>query len=62
LRLNSWMSSLQMVPARNAPTTSASVRLGSSVHYREKHRMYSQRVSLGFWRHLLRSQELPGRT
>jgi hypothetical protein len=55
LRLNSWMSSLQMVPARNAPTTSASVRLGSSVHYREKHRMYSQRVSLGFWRHLLRS-------
>jgi hypothetical protein len=62
LRPNSWMSSLQMVHARNAPMMLASVRLGSLVHCREKHRMYSQRVSSGFWRHLLRSQELPGQT
>jgi hypothetical protein len=33
---NSWMSSLQVVPARNAPMTSASVTLGNSVHCREK--------------------------
>jgi hypothetical protein len=29
---NSWMSSLQVVPTRNALTTSVSVTLGSSVH------------------------------
>jgi hypothetical protein len=33
---NSWTSSLQVVPTRNAPTTSASVTWGSSVHYWEK--------------------------
>jgi hypothetical protein len=38
---NSWTSSLQVVPVGNTPTTSASVMLGSSVHYREKRRMYS---------------------
>jgi hypothetical protein len=59
---NSWTSSLQVIPVRNAPMTSALVTLGSSVHYEEKRRMYSQRVSSGFWQQLLRSQELLGHT
>jgi hypothetical protein len=52
---NSWTSSLHVVSAMNAPITSASVTLGSSVHCLEKHRMNSRRVSSGFWRQLLRS-------
>jgi hypothetical protein len=62
LRPNLWMSSLQVVPTRNAPMTSIAVTLGSSVHCLEKRRMYSRRVSSSFWQQLLRSQELSGCT
>jgi hypothetical protein len=37
LRPNSWTSSLQVVPAMNAPMTSESVTLGSLMHCLEKH-------------------------
>jgi hypothetical protein len=50
LRPNSWTSSLQVVPTMNAPMTSESVTLGSSVHCLEKRRINSHRVSSGFWR------------
>ena len=49
LRSSSCTNSLQVVPAMNAPMTSESVTLGSSVHL-EKRLMKSQRDSLGFWR------------
>jgi hypothetical protein len=49
LRPNSWTSSLQVVPAMNAPMTSESVTLGSLVHCLAKHRMNSWRVSPRFW-------------
>jgi hypothetical protein len=37
----------QVVPVRNAPMTSESVMLGSSVRCFENHRMYSRRDSPG---------------
>ena len=49
LRSSSFTKSLQVVPAMNAPMTSESLTLGSSVHL-EKRLMKSQRDSLGFWR------------
>ena len=49
-----------MVPDRKAPITSASVTLGSSLHYREKCQMYPQRVSSAFYWQFLRSHGFPG--
>ena len=62
LRLSSCINSLQVVPAMNAPMTSESVMLGSSVHCLEKHLMKSWRDSSGFYQQLLRSHEFPERT
>jgi hypothetical protein len=53
--------SRHVVPARNAPMTSESVMLGSSVRCFENRRMYSLRDSPGCWRQLQRSHEFPGR-
>ena len=61
LRPNLWMRDSQVVPDRKAPITSASVTLGSSLHYWEKRRMYPQRVSSAFWRQFLRSHGFLGR-
>jgi hypothetical protein len=60
LRPSFLTGSRQVVPARNAPMTSESMTLGSSVGCLENHRMYSRRASSEFYRQLLRSQELPG--
>jgi hypothetical protein len=62
LRPSLLTRSRQVVPARNAPMTSESVMLGSSVRCFENRRMYSHRDSPGCWRQLWRSQEFPGRT
>jgi hypothetical protein len=62
LRPSLLTRSRQVVPARNAPMTSESVMLGSSVRYFENRRIYSRRDSPGCWRQLWRSQEFPGRT
>jgi hypothetical protein len=51
-----------VVPARNAPLTSESVILGSSVRCFENRQMYSHRDSPGCWRQLRRSHEFPGHT
>jgi hypothetical protein len=48
LRPSSWTSSLQVVQEMNAPMTSESVTLGSSVHCLENRLMNSRRVSSGF--------------
>ena len=61
-RPNSRTRSRQEVPERKAWTTSESPTLGNSVRCLEKRRMKSRRDLSGFWRQLLRSQELPGRT
>jgi hypothetical protein len=50
-----------VVPDRKAPITSVSATLGSSLHCREKHRMYPQRVSSAFYQQFLRSYGFPGR-
>jgi hypothetical protein len=50
---SSWTSSLQVVPTMNAPMTSESVTLGSSVHCLEKRQINSWRVSSSFWWQLL---------
>jgi hypothetical protein len=47
LRPNLLARLRQVVPARNAPMTSESVMLGSSVRCFENHRMYSRRDSSG---------------
>jgi hypothetical protein len=62
LRPSLLTRSRQVVPARNAPMTSESMMLGSSVRYFENRQMYSHRDSPGYWRQLRRSQEFPGRT
>jgi hypothetical protein len=62
LRPSLLTRSRQVVPARNAPMTSESVMLGSSVRCFENRRMYSRRDSPGCWRQLWRSQEFLGRT
>jgi hypothetical protein len=62
LRPSLLTRSQQVVPARNAPMTSESMMLGSSVRCFENHRMYSRRDSPGCWRQLQRSHEFPGRT
>jgi hypothetical protein len=46
LRPSLLTRSRQVVPARNAPLTSESVMLGSSVRCFENHQMYSRRDSL----------------
>jgi hypothetical protein len=48
LRPSLLTRSRQVVPARNAPMTSESVTLGSSVRCFENHRMYSRRDSPGY--------------
>ena len=50
LHPNLWTRDSQVVPDRKAPMTSASVTLGSSLHYQEKRRMYSWRVYPDFCR------------
>jgi hypothetical protein len=62
LRPSLLTRSRHVVPARNAPMTSESVMLGSSVRCFENHRMYSRWDSPGCWRQLRRSHEFPGRT
>jgi hypothetical protein len=62
LRPSLLTRSRHVVPVRNAPMTSESVMLGSSVHCFENRRMYSRRDSPGCWRQLQRSHEFPGRT
>ena len=47
---NLWTRDSQVVPDRKAPMTSASLTLGSLLHYREKRQMYSWSVSLDFCR------------
>ena len=55
LRPNLWTRDLQVVPDRKAPMMSASATLWSSLHCREKHRMYSRRVSPDFCRQFFKS-------
>jgi hypothetical protein len=43
-----WTRDSQVVPDRKAPMMMASVTSGSSLHYLEKSRMYSRRVSPNF--------------
>jgi hypothetical protein len=43
-----WTRDSQVVPDRKAPMMMASVTSGSSLHYLEKSRMYSWRVSPNF--------------
>ena len=62
LRLSPCTNSLQVVSAMNAPMTSESVMLGSSVHCLEKRLMKSRRDLSGFCRQLVRSHEFLGRT
>jgi hypothetical protein len=62
LRPSLLTRSRQVVPARNAPMTSESVMLGSSMCCFENRRMYSRWDSPGCWRQLQRSHEFPGRT
>jgi hypothetical protein len=62
LRSSLLTRSRQVVPARNAPMTSESVVLGSSVCCFENRRMYSRRDSPGCWQQLRRSHEFPRRT
>jgi hypothetical protein len=62
LRPSLLTRSWQVVPARQAPMTSESVMLGSSVRCFENRRMYSRRDSPSCWRQLRRSHEFPGRT
>jgi hypothetical protein len=62
LRPSLLTRSRHVVPARNAPMTSESVMLGSSVRCFENRWMYSRRDSSGYWRQLRRSHEFPGRT
>jgi hypothetical protein len=52
LRPSLLTTSRQVVPARNAPMTSESVMLGSSVRCFENRRMYSRRDSPGCWQQL----------
>ena len=59
LRPNLWTRDSLVVPDRKAPMTSASATLGSSLHYREKHRMYSRRVSPNLCRQFFKSQGVP---
>jgi hypothetical protein len=62
LRPSLLTRSRHVVSARNAPMTSESMMLGSSVRWIENRRMYSHRDSPGCWRQLWRSHEFPGRT
>jgi hypothetical protein len=61
LRPSLLTRSRHVVPARNAPVTSESVMLGSSVRCFENRQMYSRRDSPDCWRQLRRSHEFPGR-
>jgi hypothetical protein len=62
LRTSLLTRSWQVVSARNAPMTSESMMLGSSVRCFGNRQMYSRRDSPGCWRQLRRSHEFPGRT
>ena len=57
---NLWTGDSHVVPDRKAPMMSASATLWSSLHCREKHRMYSRRVSPDFCRQFFKSQGFPG--
>jgi hypothetical protein len=62
LRPSLLTRSRHVVPAGNAPLTSESVMLGSSVRCFENRLMYSCRDSPGYWRQHQRSHEFLGRT
>jgi hypothetical protein len=48
LRPNLWTKHSQVVPDKKAPITLVLVTLGSSLHYQQKHWMYSWRVLSSF--------------
>jgi hypothetical protein len=60
-RPSQWMRDVHVVPFWNAEMASLSVAPGSSVQDLEKHRMYSRRLSPGYFLQLRNSHCLPGR-
>ena len=60
LRPSLWTKDSQVVLDSKAPITSALATLGSSLHYREKRRMYPRRVSSAFWWQFLGSHMFLG--
>ena len=55
-----WTRDSQVVLDRKAPMTSASATSGNSLHYLEKHQIYSRKVSPDFYQQFFRSHGFPG--